>query len=412
MKNLIKKILSSHSLHYNNNSELDLLSADFIRDPYPLYKLLHTKGKIHKSKATGAWLITNYETISNALLDNRLGNAPSTYAVINNRNKDKYFCAYVANNIIPFIDPPDHSYPRKIIAKVFSEQLKSSENYIERICNNLLETCKGKKEIDILSDYATPLSISTISHILGVPDKDENLLKEWSSCFFYLFTYIPSEDVRIELDKKLKEFHSYFSALIEEKKVSPGNDFISKVISNPDLTEFNNDSLIHNCMLLFADGVENVDKGIANAVYSLLKFPDQFSFLKKNLDFIDNTINESLRYESAAQFIGRIAKENLVIDNQEIKKDDVVLLMLAAANRDPERIEQPDEFIINREKFPHLSFGKGRHSCIGAQLVKLEMRSALLCLFNTYPDLKLKSKPPVWDKRLGHRWLKELLIKT
>jgi pimeloyl-[acyl-carrier protein] synthase len=390
--------------------EFNPLNPNFVNDPYPVYQILREQDPVHKS-AIGAWVLTSYDDVTNALKDDRLGNAPSSFAVINFRNQHRYVCADVANNIIPFMDPPKHTQPRKLISKAFFEQLKNYKADLKSISDTLLDECKSKKEFDVLKDYATPYSIAVISRILGVPKEDEALLKNWSEWFFYLFTYIPSEEIRIELDKNLNSFRDYFSSLIEKRRIEPKNDFISMMLTMEKKGDvLTNAELIDNCMLLYSDGVENVDRGIANAVYALFMFPEQLKCLRQQPVLIANAVDECLRYESPAQYIGRIAQEDLVIRDKVIKKNEAVLLILGAANRDPLQFDEPDTIDLLRDQSLHLSFGKGRHSCIGAQLVKLEMETALLSLLTTFPAIKLKTTKPKWIQRLGHRWMEELNI--
>jgi pimeloyl-[acyl-carrier protein] synthase len=411
----LKKWVNKLAPVFSNNNrvspvEFNPLNPTFVNDPYPVYQTLREQDPVHKS-AMGAWVLTSYVDVTNALKDGRLGNAPSSFAVINSRNQHRYVCADVANNIIPFMDPPKHTQPRKLISKAFFEQLKNYKADIKSISDTLLDECKSKKKFDVLKDYATPYSIAVISRILGVPKEDEVLLKDWSAWFFYLFTYIPSEEIRIELDKNLNSFRDYFSSLIEKRRREPKNDFISMMLAmEKEGDVLNNAELIDNCMLLYSDGVENVDRGIANAVYALFMFPEQLKCLQQQPELISNAVDECLRYESPAQYIGRIAQEDLVIRDKVIKKNEAVLLILGAANRDPLQFDEPDTIDLLRDQSLHLSFGKGRHSCIGAQLVKLEMETALLSLLKTFPAIKLKTTKPKWTQRLGHRWMEQLYI--
>ena len=388
----------------------DPFDDTFVNDPYPVFATLREREPVHRSK-TGAWVLSRYSDVIAALGDSRLGNAPSPYAVVNPRNRHRYVCADVANNIIPFIDPPTHSLPRKLISKTFHEHLKRNPPDIKKLARQLIQPYQSSGEFDVVNDFGTPLSVSVISQILGIPKEDELLLKQWSTWFFYLFTMIPSEEVRKQLDEVLTQFRDYFAGLISSRRASLRDDLISGLILARDEGQgLSEAQLIDNCMLLFSDGVENVDSAIANAVAILLQYPDQMELLRSQSELLPSAVDECLRYESPAQFIGRVVLEDIPIHGVTIPAKSTVLLMLASANRDPEKFEQADRFNIMRAPNPYLSFGKGRHACVGGSLVRMEMEAALAVILEYFPGLAMKEDTLTWTPRLGHRWLDRLLV--
>jgi cytochrome P450 len=162
-------------------------------------------------------------------------------------------------------------------------------------------------------------------------------------------------------------------------------------------------------MLLFADGVENVHAGIANAALALLDRPDQLARLREDPELAPRAADECLRFESPAQFVGRVAREGLALHGRDVKPEAPVLLMLGAANRDPERFPDPDELDVTRSPNPFLSFGRGRHSCVGAGLVRAEVAAALGALARL-SRLEPAGSRPRWLPRPGHRWLEALPV--
>ncbi len=411
---LVNRLLSNRSVINSKEESIRFNPTDneFVKKPYPVFEKLREQQPICKTEM-GAWVLSCYEDVVYALNDSRFSNAASVYSVINSKNRGKYVCADVASNTLPFIDPPDHSILRKVISRCFFNQLKSSNLDIQKLSDSILDKCADKKSFDLISDFTTPFSIAVIAGVVGIPEKDWGKLKEWSHWFFYLFTYIPSEEIRIELDEKLKEVRAYLSCLIQEKKITPGDDFISLFLQDDEARNRLNESvLIDNCMLLIADGIENVDKGIASVIYTLMNNPEQYKLLMDDPSLIDNAIDECLRFESPAMYIGRIANEEIKLGNKVIKKNDVVLLLLSSANRDATIFESPDELNIKRDNGPSLSFGKGRHSCIGARLVKMEMEAVVLSMMRKFSEHRLVTVNPDWMSRPGHRWLKELYIQN
>lgn len=403
---------SSDLTSFHSPPSFDLKDEGFVQNPYPLFAQCRKDFPVLRS-SLGSWVITRYADVAFGFTDKRLGNAPSPFAVVHSRNKDKYVCADVASNIIPYMDAPLHNAPRRLIARTFHSHLTHNPLPIFELAKEILSELKSSgEEVDLVSDFGTPLSVYVLCDLLGLPREDEAQLKEWTESFFYLFASIPSEEVRQKVDEALVEFRSYLKRVVDERKVNPKNDFISALIAAEDQGQkLTNDELVDNCMLLFADGVENVDTGIGNAIVSLLQQPEQWELLKSNHALISSAVDECLRFESPAQFVGKVALEDIEWHGQLIKKHSGVLLMVGSANRDEDQFLNPDQLDIKRNPNNHLAFGKGRHSCVGAYLVKTEMEAAFLAIREVCPKIQLTCDSFEWEPRLAHRWIKSAPVK-
>ena len=354
-------------------------------------------------------MITRYKDVADILADHRFSNAPSPYAVINKKNSARYFCAKAANNMLPFIDPPEHTALRKVINTSFRHQFAKNLPDLETIATDILATHKQKDTLDLLSHYTSPFSARVISRLVGIPEKDESLIRNWSSWLLYLFTAIPSDEIRSSIDRELSDFRDYLKQLSEDPHPELQKGLLSYILNyNKDMDR---DILLDNIMLIIADGIGNLETGIGNVIGTLLSHPGQLNNLINKPQLIEGAIEECLRYEPPALFIGRIAAEDISIHGQTIKKHQAVLLMLAAANRDPEVFENPDQLDIRRKNNQYISFGRSRHSCIGASLARLEIQVAVEQLFKAFPRIKLARKKIEWQHRTGHRWIKSLPVK-
>ena len=388
----------------------DPRDPEFVRDPYSTYARLRRDDPMHESPL-GYWVMTRYDDILEALRDPRLSNEPSRYAVLHRRNDHRYISADVANDILPFLDAPRHGPYRRWVSKAFRTQLAIAPPDIQGIAERLLEAPLDRGEMDLIRDFGTPLSVSVISRMLGVPEEDEARLKDWSELFFYLFVPIPSNEILEQMEEALRPFRDYFLDLVEARRKKPGNDLISRFLAvRLDDAPPSDLEIADTCMLLFADGVENIDRMIANGVVALLENPDQLRLLRREPARIHGAVEECLRYDPAVHFVGRIAKQDLEIRGKTLRKDQAVLLMLASANRDPACFENPDDFDITRPANPLLSFGRGRHLCIGAPLVRAELAVALGCIAQTLSKLEIREDPLHWVPRMAHRWLESLRV--
>ncbi|MFQ5565859.1 MAG: cytochrome P450 [Paracoccaceae bacterium] len=386
----------------------DPFNPEFVQDPYPVYQILRDHDPVHRT-AFGAWVLTRHEQIVAALKDPRLSNAPAPYAVVNRRNRERYTAADVANTIIPFLDPPEHTAPRRLIANEFHAHLKDREGMIEGIADDLLTGLRGTPEIEFLRDFATPFSVAAISRFMGYPEQDADLLKGWSNWFFYLFTAIPSAEVLQGVNRALTEFREYSRQIVEQRRRTPEDDLISRLLhARREGYALSERELIDNCMLICADGIENVESGLATAVATFLQHPDQLDRMMRHPELMENAVEEVIRHQPPAQFIGRIALDQIEIGGKTIRPRDVVLLVLASASRDPRAFPDPDRFDIEREDLRHLSFGRGRHSCIGGGLAAKEFQIALRAIFDGSRGISLKQPEITWIARMGHRWPESL----
>ena len=351
---------------------------------------------------SGAWALTRYEDVREALADARLGNAPGRHAVVGARNRERYACADVASNILPFLDAPDHAAPRRVISRAFHAQLRATPPDIEVTANRLLDTWHEESVRDVVADYASPLALSIIGHVVGVPAADLPRLEPWSEAFFYLFTAIPSTEVRERLDRSLTDFRRYLTDLLEASRRAPADNLTSALTRDSELPDA---QIVDNLMLLFADGVENVDRAIGSAVYTLLRHPDQLDRVRRSPEILPFAVAECLRYESPAQYIGRVAREDCPVGGVVIPEGSTVLLVLGAANRDDRVFEAADRIDVGRDPNPHLAFGRGSHSCVGGSLVEQQMQIALGTLLRRFPRITLESTAVSWLTRPGHRWV-------
>jgi cytochrome P450 len=356
-------------------------------------------------------MLTRHRDIVSALAHPSLGNAPSRFSVVGLRNRNRYVCADVAQHILPFLDKPEHVRPRRIISRVLRSYMKDNPVNIAQIARELLKPQLSRGDMDAIADFGTPLSAEVISRMLGIPAADRNLLLEYSHYFFYLFAPMPSDDIRQKTDEALTAFRHYFTDLVQARLLKPSADLISLLLVAEDEGErLSVPQVIDSCMLLFSDGVENVDAGIANILLALGRHPSEMNRLKALPQLVGSAVAEGLRYDSPAQLIARVAREDLEIAGQPIKQDNIVFLVLGSANRDPDAFVDPDRYDLTRDTAPLLSFGKGSHSCIGASLVRLQVEEALRALLQATNSIEINTNCLQWVPRVGHRWLRALPI--
>lgn len=297
-----------------------------------------------------------------------------------------------------FLDPPDHTRLRRLVSKAFVPRVvRALEPDIARMVDGLLDTAPSP--FDAVAGLAHPLPVAVICRLLGVPVADEPLFRDASALLaqgldpFVSITGNAGDgaEERLRAGRWLRD---YLRGLIADRRREPREDLMSALIgveeSGDVLTE---DEIVATCNLLLIAGHETTVNLIANATLALLRHPGQWSALSRDPSRAAAVIEETLRYDPPVQLIGRVAGEDMTIGGVRIPRGDNMLLLLAAAHRDPEASERPDDFDPDRPVIRHLGFGKGPHFCLGAPLARLEATVALTALAARFPDAGLAAEP-------------------
>lgn len=385
--------------------DFDPLENAFIQNPYPVLKALREREPVLRLR-NGSWVLTRHEDILAALGDSRLGNSPSSYAVVNHRNREKYTCADVANNTLPFLDAPSHTLLRGEIANLVLQQLPRQQTELPALVKSRLQLV-GSDYFDLVEDFATPLCAQVMLNLFGAPGQvtDVAQLKGWSDWFFYLFSIIPDESTLTELNQQLDSFRCYMSELLDQSKSNCSDGLGAALVSLPEqVSGITRQQVLDNSLLIMADGV-NADFGVANAMLTISQHQNHFLQLQQEPKLCGVAAAELMRFNSPSLFIARRALEDMDIAGKTIRKNSGVLLMLASANRDESVFSDPDTLDFQRRKNPYLTFGKGAHSCLGRVLVLNIVKTILQCLTETASSIEFERALPQWQSRAGHRWL-------
>lgn len=380
----------------------ELFTWEFATDPYPAYAWLREHSPVHRTtlpSGVEAWLVTRYADARQALADARLSKNPAHHAEpAHARGKTGIPGERKAELMTHLlnIDPPDHTRLRRLVSKAFTpRRVAAFAPRVQELTDRLIDRFAAEGRADLIHDFAFPLPIYAICDLLGVPPEDQDDFRDWAGMMIR-----HGGGPRGGVARSVKKMRGYLAELIHRKRENPGDDLISGLIRASDhgehLTE--NEAAAMAFILLFA-GFETTVNLIGNGVYALLRNPAERIRLQHALDagddgLLETGIEELLRYDGPVELATwRFATEPLALGGQDIAPGDPVLVVLAAADRDPARFTDPDTLDLARRDNQHLGYGHGIHYCLGAPLARLEGRTALATLLRRLPDLRLAVEP-------------------
>jgi cytochrome P450 PksS len=391
---------------------LDISSAAFNADPYPVYARLRAEAPVygvHLPTRDTLWLITRYDDVCAVLKDPRL--LKDRFTVPSQRpGRQHWFRRLEQSKLMRPIkrnmlelDPPDHSRLRALVSKAFTPRMiEDMHDGIQALADELIDGAArrgGGGTIDVMRDYALPLPTIVIGNLLGVPAQDRRKFQRWTRAAMS----VNSTWGLINAVPKLLAFARYIKRFIRRRRAQPRDDLMSALIRAEEAGDQLSDHELRAMVLvlLFA-GFESTVHLIGNGVLTLLQHPDQLARLRADPGLIKPAVEELLRYASPAKITtDRYAAEDVTIAGVTIPRGEIVTAVVASANRDERQFPNPDLLDITREPNRHVTFGLGTHFCLGAALARLEGQIAIDTLLRRAPGLRLAVAPQDLHWRRG-----------
>ena len=377
---------------------LDPNEPSFIANPYPALARLRTSAPVHWSPPLRAWVVTRYADVHAVLADRQLSADTVTpfYEAqpSETRAKIESLMRYLGNWLV-FKDPPHHTRIRNLTARVFtSRALAPVRRSVEQITSDLLARLEPDTTVDLVSAYSNPLPAYVIMDMLGVPRALLPDMKHWSDeikLFIGSARSVPDKYERARAG--VEAMAEAFREVIERRRHAPGGDILSLLISAHDEEDgrLSDDELIATCILFLFAGHETTTNLVTMASMHLIAQRDQRRlFLSLGADEeIDAAVEEFLRFDGPTPSMVRVALADHELGGHTIKSGQRIYAMIAAANRDPDAFERPDELDISRPQKRHYAFGYGTHFCLGAPLARLEAAIAIPALHRRFPAIEL-----------------------
>ncbi|MFI1971213.1 hypothetical protein BLA24_32840 [Streptomyces cinnamoneus] len=360
-------------------------------DPYPLYRRYREADPVHW--AGDGWYLFRHDDVAHVLTSRRYGRG----ALPARLPQECPHLRRTTANWMVFMDPPEHTRVRALVAKSFTPRIvRELRPRVRRLATDLVAELGAKATEDATADlvggFAAPLPILVISELLGVPRED----RPWFRAQAVDLQQATSSrvarraDAFAVADAAARELDAYFRAELARRRARKegfGPDLIGAMLRAEEELPLGEDALVGTCIHLLTAGHETTTNLLAKGLLALFAHPDQLAVLRERPELMPGAVEELVRYDSPVQMISRWAREDDRIDGRAIPRGAKVTLVLGAANRDPGHFPDPDRLDVHRDARRHSGFGMGIHYCVGAPLARVEAEIGLSELLRGLPGL-------------------------
>jgi cytochrome P450 len=379
-----------------------LLAPEYLQDPYPTYRHLRETDPVHWFEPWGAWIVTRYADVLDVLrgegktfsVRGRIRRAVDAMPEAS-RASFEPIVDHFSTGLL-HSDPPDHTRLRGLISAAFTpKSIAEDRAWIQRLVDDLLDELGDASRFDVLAQFAYPLPATVVARVLGLPPEDRFKGKVWADA---VSSFFGSNRLTLEVarhgQENLMAARRYLTAVADDKQTAPQPDVLSRLVAAQDRGDpISDGELLSTAVTFLVGGHETTTAMITSGLLRLAEFPEELERLRADEALLETAVDEILRLESPNQRILRIALQDVEVGGREIHAGQQVMLLLGAANRDPEQFSEPDRLDVGRSPNRHLAFAMGAHFCIGAPLARLEGVVALGTFLRRYPRYAIEGRP-------------------
>jgi cytochrome P450 len=395
---------------------LDQRDPNFYNEPYRYYTTLREQAPIFYWEGYELWCFATHEDINAILRDRRFGRQ-----ILHLTTREALGLRPIRPDLQPFYDeerhsllelePPDHTRIRKLVQKGFmARQIERLRPRIAVLSHELIDALIERGHVDLLPHFATPIPVTIIAELIGIPTSMNSQLLNWSHAMVKMYELERSAENERTAVQATVDFVAYLREFVSYRRQKPQDDLLSHLIAVEEAGEkLSEDELISTCILLLNAGHEATVNVIGNGVLALLQQRDQLQRWRQDPALTQSAVEELLRFDTPLHLFTRWVLEDVTYKGQHFPFGTQVALLLGSANRDSSVFSEPERLDIGRKYNPHLSFGGGIHYCIGAPLARLELQVALPILFERLPNMTLAAPPEYANSYhfhgLTHLWV-------
>ncbi|KUI20774.1 cytochrome [Mycobacterium sp. GA-1285] len=362
----------------------DPYRVDIVADPYPTYARLREEAPLYYNESYDFWALSRHEDVERALLD---------WQTFSNSRGDILELIQsefeMPKGVMMMEDPPVHTMLRGLMSRVFTpRRMAELEDQIRRYCVNCLNPLVGADRFDIIAELASMMPMRVIGMLLGIPESEQVSVRDANDASLRTKPGSPMKVVRAD---KIAD-GSIYAEYVDWRAKNPSDDLMTALL-NVEFTDENGvtrkltrKEVLHYTQVVAGAGNETTGRLIGWLAKVLAEHPDQRREVVQDRSLLQRAVDETLRYEPTGHNVARLVTRDFEAHGRTVPAGSAMLLMFGAANRDPRRYDDPDTFDIHRENISHITFGKGVHYCLGANLARLEGRVALDELLNRWPE--------------------------
>ncbi len=345
-------------------------------NPYPLYARLRDEAPVYHNAAEGFWALSRHADVVAAFRDSERFSSAEGVSL------DPAATGPQASRTMSFLamDPPQHGHMRALVSKGFTpRRVAEMEPRIRELTRRHLDTCLQQGSFDFVADFAGKLPMDVVSELIGVPEADRAELRRWSDLLVEREEGV--HDVPPAGIEAALELAAYYSVHVAQRRVHRTDDLTSALIdAEMEGARLDDTDIIAFLFLMGVAGNETTTKLLANAWYWACQNPEQRAIVFEDASRISAWVEETLRYDTSTQLLARNATRDVTLHDATIPAGSRIVLLVGSANRDERVFAEPEAYRLDRpaEEMQQLvSFGFGRHFCLGASLARLEARIAL-----------------------------------
>ncbi|MBW8486070.1 cytochrome P450 [Actinomadura parmotrematis] len=342
-------------------------------DPYPVYARLRDEAPLYRNDALGFWALSRHADVARAFRDHE------TFSSSHGVSVEPSAWGPQAHRTMSFLalDPPRHTRMRSLVSKGFTpRRVKEMGDGILELTRRHLEALLDQGEGDWVADFAGLLPMDVISQMMGVPEADRAEVRRLADLVVHREEGL--DDVPPAGMDAALTLVGYYEDMVAERRRARRDDLTSALLdAELDGDRLDDKEVIAFLFLMVVAGNETTTKLLANALYWAARNPAEAAKPLRDPGRVDDWVEETLRYDTSSQMLARLAVRDSTWHGTTVPAGERVLLLVGSANRDPRAFDRPDAYDLDRDTSQLVSFGGGRHFCLGANLARLEARVAL-----------------------------------
>ena len=359
---------------------------------WPYFERLRKEDPVHYTEEHEFgpyWSITKYNDIMAVDTNHQVFSSEGGITIANQTGGEGPLPMFIA------MDPPKHDVQRKTVSPIVSPiNLATLEPLIRERAAAILDSLPIGEEFDWVDKVSMELTAMTLATLFDMPQADRRKLTYWSD----VVTAAPGQGLIDTIEQKMQifvEYHAYFTKLWNERvNAPPAADLISMLAHGEATRNMEPREYFGNVVLLTVGGNDTTRNTITGSVLALNQNPDQYAKLRANPELVTSMVSETIRWQTPLAHMRRIALSDYEIGGKLIKKGDKVVMWYVSGNRDEEVIENPNAYIIDRDRpRQHISFGFGIHRCVGNRLAELQLRIIWEEILKRFPDIQVVAPP-------------------